>query len=94
MPRSKPEVGDAFRLTGGGIGGGPGALYPGQVVTVREFVEAGVPGAHDDSEDSVVVEWTDPGPVLGDDGVVARGEVSRAVSVSAAAFPELFTKEG
>lgn len=94
MPRSKPEVGGTFSLTGGGIGDGPGALYPGQVVTVREFVAADEPGAHDNTEDSVVVEWSEAGPVLGDDGKVTRGETPRAVSVSAASFTELFTKEG
>lgn len=100
MPRSKPEVGGAYRLTGGGIGVGAASLYPGQVVTVREVVPAEEPGAHDDREDSVVVEWTEPGPVRGDDGQVTRGENLRAVSVSlsgnegAPGFNDLFSKEG
>jgi hypothetical protein len=100
MARSKPEVGGTYRLTGGGIGDGPGALYAGQVVTVREVVPAREPGAHDTTEDSVVVEWTEPGPVMGDDGNVTRGENTRAISVSLPGgenhpgFNDLFSKEG
>lgn len=93
MPRSKPEVGGTYRLTGGGIGDGAGAIYPGQVVTVREVVAADEPGAHDSTEDAVVVEWSEPGPVMGDDGRVTRGENPRAVSVGLAGFSDLFTKE-
>lgn len=94
MAKSKPAAGDTYSLTGGGIGGGAGALYPGQVVTVREVVPADEPGAHDNSEDAVVVEWTEPGPVLGDDGKVTRGENPRAISVGLSQFSDLFSKEG
>lgn len=94
MASRKPEVGGTYRLVGGGIGAGPGSLYPGQVVSVREVVPADEPGAHDSSEDAVVVEWSEPGPVQGDDGTVTLGENPRAVSVGVSSFNDLFTKEG
>lgn len=91
MPRAKtPKAGDSFRLTQDNLGDGPGAIYAGQQVTVREVVDADQPGAHDDSEDAVVIEWTEPGPVRGDDGRVKMGEVPRAVSIGVAQFHEMF----
>lgn len=93
MSRNKPEAGETYRLTSGIGGFGPAALYPGQVVTVREVVEADVAGAHNDAEDAVVIELGEDGPVMGDDGQVTRGTVTRATSVSLATFGDFFVRE-
>ena len=95
MPRaSKPKAGDTYRLTQEVLGDGPGSIYEGQVVTVRDVGPADVQGAHDDSEESVVIEWTEPGHVRGDDGKIRMGEVPRAVSIAASQFSDLFAQEG
>jgi hypothetical protein len=85
----KPAEGDSFRLTEP-VGQGTGALYPGQVVTVREVVPAKEPGAHDFSEDAVVVTWDEPAPVLDDEGNYAQGTVARAWSCGLAEFRRIF----
>lgn len=91
MPRTRtPKAGDKFRLAADNLGDGPGAIYAGQGVTVREFVPASESGAHDDTEDAVVIEWTEPGPVMGDDRKVTMGQVPRAVSVGAEQFATMF----
>lgn len=91
MPRkSTPKAGDTYRLSADNLGDGPGAIYAGQSVTVREVVPANEAGAHDDTEDAVVIEWNEPGPVMGDDRKVRMGEVPRAVSVSLDQFATLF----
>lgn len=89
MATRKPAAGDTFTATDS-LGDGPGIIYAGQKVTVREVVKAADPGAHDDSEDAVVVEWTEPGPVMGDDRRVTMGEVPRAVSVGVGEFSARF----
>lgn len=86
-----PEVGERFRLSAP-LGAGTGALIRGQVVTVREFIEASTKGAHDDSEDALVVEWDEPAQILGDDGEPTAGFVRRAVSVGVSQFDSLFEK--
>lgn len=64
MPPRKPKAGDVYRYVGTTpLGIDAGALLPGTEVTVREVVEAGTPGAHDNTEDAVVVEWEAPGTV-------------------------------
>lgn len=55
MPR--PKSGETYKLaTDEPLGNGPDAIKPGTTVTVREIVKADTPGAHDNSEDAVVVE--------------------------------------
>lgn len=84
-----PKPGATFRLTSA-LGVGPGSLMEGQEVTVREVVDAEDPGAHDNTEDAVVVEWQEPSLVLGDEGRPVSGMANRAVSVSVDQFRELF----
>lgn len=89
---NKVEEGQSFRLKAGdGLGTGPGMLLPGQEVTVRETVPANESGAHDNSEDAVVVEWTEPGILIDPEtGNMTRGEVPRAVSIGVSQFSDLF----
>jgi hypothetical protein len=55
-----PEAGDAYTYSASEpLGNDPGSVAPGTRVTVREVVPADVQGAHDDSEDAVVVETED-----------------------------------
>ncbi len=93
MAKTKPEAGETYRLTGGVIGNGPGLIYPNQIVKVREYVPADVPGAHNSSEDAVVVGWDEDGPVMGEDGTITRGASRRAYAVGVGAFADQFTKE-
>lgn len=55
-------------------------MKPGTVVTVREVVDADTPGAHDDSEDAVVIEWETPSLVTDENGDPQVGHVKRAMS--------------
>lgn len=64
MPARKPKKGDQYRFVGPQPLGAGGALLPETIVTVREFVDAGEIGAYDDQEDSVVIEWEQPGVVV------------------------------
>jgi hypothetical protein len=65
MPKRTPKAGDEYVYVGSvPIGIDAGALLPGTTVTVREVVDAGEPGAYDDTEDAVVVEWDAPGVVI------------------------------
>lgn len=63
-------------------------------MTVRDVVSADTIGAHDDSEDAVVVEWTEEGPIMDTERSVTRGQVPRAVAISVSQFAELFEQEG
>lgn len=63
---AKPKVGDKFEVISGPMmtverdGREVPFAFPipvGVVVTVEDYVEAAETGAHDDSEDSVVVSW-------------------------------------
>lgn len=93
MATTKPKVGATYRFLGvigdgderTPLGADANALVPGEVVTVRELVDAGEIGAYDDSADSVVIEWTMPSLVRTEDGW-GHGEASRAISVSVADF--------
>lgn len=94
MATRKPQTGETYTLSADEpIGVDAGALVPGTSVIVREVVPAGEPGAHDDSEDAVVVEWSAPALVRGDNGV-ELGESPRAMSFGLADFADRFTKEG
>lgn len=67
MAPRKPKAGDEYVYVGSApLGIDNGALLPGTTVTVREYVDAGEPGAHDDEEDAIVVEWDAPGTVITD----------------------------
>lgn len=86
------EPGDRYTYSGKApIGADAGALVPGTAVRIRETVPAGEPGAHDDSEDSIVIEWDAPALVQGENGVEV-GTAPRAMSIGAAQFGDLFTK--
>jgi hypothetical protein len=62
-----PAVGATYTYSGEtAIGVGPGSLAPGTPVRVREVVPADVPGAHDDTEDAVVIEWDEEDAVVTD----------------------------
>ena len=75
---TKPKPGDKFRYSADEpLGNDPGAIKPGTKVQVREVVSAGTTGAHDDSEDAVVVETTQ----------------GRAWSVGLSVFSDDYTKE-
>lgn len=95
MAARKPQEGDVYTLNAEAeaIGVDAGALVPGTTVTVREVVPAAEPGAHDDSEDAVVVEWGAPSLVRGENGVEV-GESPRAMSFGLDDFTNRFTKEG
>lgn len=74
MPTRKPKPGDRFRFVGATpLGIDNGALLPGTIVTIRNLgtddkpvgvLPAEEPGAHDDTEDAVVIEWEAPGTVV------------------------------
>lgn len=65
MPKSSPKPGGTFKYTGERRGQrDDAALLTGTVVTVRETVPAATPGAHDNTEDSVVIEWTQEAEVI------------------------------
>lgn len=72
------------------IGADAGALVPGTKITVRETVLAGEKGAHNDTEDSVVILWDAPALVQGANGVEV-GYTERAMSISAVQFAAEFT---
>lgn len=64
MPPRKPKAGDVYRYLGPApLGIDAGALLPGTEVTVTAVVPADEAGAHDDSEDAVVISWEVPGTV-------------------------------
>ena len=85
-----PSAGQQFRLTAAKVGEGPGSVLQGQVVSVREVVAAGVTGAGDGTTEAVVIEWTEAGPVIGDDGQQTIGQVPRAMSFPTSDFTTLF----
>jgi hypothetical protein len=89
MPSAKPAAGGRYRYTGTEL---YGDLAPDELVTVREVVPADEPGAHDNSEDAVVVEWEVPSRVRTENGW-GHGVVPRALSVGVSTFGDLFTKE-
>lgn len=92
--RGAAAAGDTYTYSGEEpIGVDAGALTPGTTVTVRETVAAGDPGAHDDSEDCVVIEWEAPALVQGENGVEV-GSAPRAMSISTEQFNDMFTKGG
>lgn len=76
MTPRKPQAGDRYRYVGElPLGIDAGQLLPGAIVTIRnvgtEEKPAGVlpadePGAHDDTEDAVIIEWEAPGTVITD----------------------------
>lgn len=83
-----------YRYTGKDpIGVDTGALLPGTLVMVRERVSAGTKGAHDNTTDSVVVEWPGQAIVRGPDGLV-MGTTRRAMAVSVSDFDALFERTG
>lgn len=86
-----PTEGDpnATRTEYAPLGADANALFPGQAVTVREIVPADQPGAHDDSEDAVVVEWEVPDRVRTEDGW-GMGTAQRAMSIGLSQFHDLF----
>ena len=99
-----PAEGSRYELTQA-IGQGPGALLPGIVMTVREVVPAKEEGAHDKSDDAVVLTFTEDAPVIvrespanpdtGELGPISahevgRGKAERAVSVGLSDFAQTF----
>jgi hypothetical protein len=74
MTPRKPQAGDRYRYVGElPLGVDAGQLLPGTIVTIRNVgseekplgvLPAGEKGAHDDTEDAVVVEWEAPGTVI------------------------------
>lgn len=94
---AKPKPGETYKYAGEeplGEPGSPAGVAPGTVVTVREIVPADTPGAHDDSEDCVVVEIAVPYVANDDDGNPVIQYSSRAYSVGLDAFASDYTKEG
>lgn len=92
-----PNPGDTYVYAADeplGEPGSPAAVQPGTVVTVREVVPADTPGAHDDSEDCVVLEIPVPYVANDDDGNPVIGYSSRAYSVGLDTFASDYTKEG
>lgn len=92
MAKPKPKAEEMFTYTAEApIGVDAGALLPGTKVKVREIVDAGEKGAHNDKDDAVVIEWEAPALVHGDNGVTL-GTSPRAMSISLASFHDLFEK--
>lgn len=89
VPAPSDSDPDATRIERNPLGSDANALFPGQVVTVRETVPASEPGAHDDSEDAVVIEWEMPSLVRTDDGW-GQGMAIRAMSIGVAQFDDQF----
>lgn len=88
------KQGAAYRFDGETpIGIDSNALPVDQVVEVREVVQADITGAHDDSEDAVVVEWDAPALVRGENGMEV-GSTRRAMSIGMSFFETNFVKEG
>lgn len=85
-----PEAGDKYTYKGEEQIGNDGPV-PGAEVRFREKVSADTPGAHDDKEDAVVIEWDAPSIVRTDKGNEI-GTVVRAMSVSEADFKANFKK--
>lgn len=91
----KPKPGDTYRLaTDEPLGNGELAIPPGTLVTVREIVKAEDPGAHDDTEDAVVVEGEQYPIVLDRGNGPEVAYTARAWSVGLEAFARDYTKEG
>jgi len=89
MPKSKP--GARCRYAGEEpFGTLPDGIRPGTEVTVRELVPAGEAGAHTDTEDSVVVEWEQADVAYDDQGAASLIHRSRATSIAADVFGDLF----
>lgn len=89
---ANPTKGSRYTFTGDTIGNDAGRIVTNTVVTVREVVPAATTGAHDDSEDAVVVEWQEPALGVNDQGEPAIIESPRAWSVGTNVFSDLFKK--
>lgn len=97
MANPKPKPGETYTYTAEeplGLPGSPARVLPGTVVTIRELVAADTAGAHDDSEDCVVVEIHEP--QIGYDDASEPQVVynPRAYSVGLDTFAADYTKEG
>lgn len=99
MAPRQPKAGETYQFKGlldvddpegtpKPLGRDSGALLPNTAVTVREVVPAEEPGAHNDSEDSVVIEWDRPA-IMDDQSV---GSVTQAMSISLERFPDWFER--
>lgn len=94
MAKAKPQAEQTFTYAADApIGVDAGALTPGTKVVIRETVPADEPGAHDSSEEAVVIEWDAPALVQTENGVEV-GTAPRAMSIGLSQFHDLFTKEG
>ena len=87
-----PKAGDQYRLNADF--GVDAQVKAGTVVTVREVVKAATKGAHDDSEDAVVVEFDAPAVGYDDNDQPIIVNTLRAFSVSLEQFAADYTKEG
>lgn len=87
MPKPKP--GDRYEYQGEVFGGDLHAIQPGTVMQIREFVAAKTKGAHDDKEDSVVLELEEPSIVY-QDGKPVVGSYQRAISFGEGFFKDNF----
>jgi hypothetical protein len=94
MTMTKPKPGDKYRLATEEPLGIDFPIMPGTIVTVREIVKADDPGAHDNTEDAVVVEGEPFAIVVTDeDGTPQIGYTARAWSVGLDEFARDYTKE-
>lgn len=91
-----PKPGDSVRFVGVdvdgqrvAVGNMPGRIDVGTVMVVREVVPASEPGAHDDSEDAVVLSFVTPEAIVVD-GEAVLVDVLRAWSVGVSEFDDLF----
>lgn len=87
------EAGERYTYTGETLGTA-GDLPTGTEIEVRELVPADVPGAHDDAEDAVVIEWTDKTVGIGENGEQVLVDRRRAMSVSEEFFSDNFEAVG
>lgn len=92
VARRNITEGSEFTYSGeASIGADAGALVPGSKVRVREQVAADEKGAHDGSEDCVVIVWDAPSLVQGENGVEV-GFAERAMSIGLSQFQSEFTE--
>jgi hypothetical protein len=87
-----PNVGDKHEVTHpAGIGVGFGAVPAGTVVTVHSVLDPATPGIGHSTEQTVRVEFEEPGLVLDEEtGHPKQGKILRALAIPVSDFDKYF----
>lgn len=95
MPRKAASPKPDYQATVGDDGLAGGAVPPGTTITVAGVYPPGTPGVGDteDGSDAVVIEWTEPAIIQGENGPEV-GDVVRSMSVPASTFTDQFYAGG